>query len=246
MSERYPTGDRRGARGGGRGRQPRDPARRAGRAADRHRLRHRRRRLRPGRRRGPARGQGPRPRDAAAGAGLARPPRSTRSRPRCPATPGRWSRSSGPARSPWSATQQSSLQWDLGDTRGTVAVRMPDHELALRDPRAHRPARGQLGQHAPAARPPPTPTRPRRCSASDVAVLVDAGDVARRRGLDDRRRHRHARAGCCGAGALGLEQLNAVLEPLGADPDRRATRPTSAECVSTSSSSWSPRRSPTC
>ena len=27
--------------------------------------------------------------------------------------------------------QQESLQWDLGDTRGTVAVRMPDHELAL-------------------------------------------------------------------------------------------------------------------
>jgi tRNA threonylcarbamoyl adenosine modification protein (Sua5/YciO/YrdC/YwlC family) len=27
--------------------------------------------------------------------------------------------------------QQSSLQWDLGDTRGTVAVRMPDHEAAL-------------------------------------------------------------------------------------------------------------------
>ena len=28
-------------------------------------------------------------------------------------------------------TQQSSLQWDLGDTRGTVAVRMPDHEDTL-------------------------------------------------------------------------------------------------------------------
>jgi tRNA threonylcarbamoyl adenosine modification protein (Sua5/YciO/YrdC/YwlC family) len=27
--------------------------------------------------------------------------------------------------------QQRSLQWDLGDTRGTVAVRMPDHEVAL-------------------------------------------------------------------------------------------------------------------
>ncbi len=26
--------------------------------------------------------------------------------------------------------QQASLRWDLGDTRGTVAVRMPDHELA--------------------------------------------------------------------------------------------------------------------
>lgn len=27
--------------------------------------------------------------------------------------------------------QQPSLQWDLGETRGTVAVRMPDHEAAL-------------------------------------------------------------------------------------------------------------------
>jgi len=27
--------------------------------------------------------------------------------------------------------QQPSLQWDLGDTRGTVAVRMPDHRIAL-------------------------------------------------------------------------------------------------------------------
>jgi tRNA threonylcarbamoyl adenosine modification protein (Sua5/YciO/YrdC/YwlC family) len=27
--------------------------------------------------------------------------------------------------------QQQSLQWDLGDTRGTVAVRMPDSEVAL-------------------------------------------------------------------------------------------------------------------
>jgi L-threonylcarbamoyladenylate synthase len=27
--------------------------------------------------------------------------------------------------------QQPSLQWDLGDTRGTVAVRMPDHQVAL-------------------------------------------------------------------------------------------------------------------
>jgi tRNA threonylcarbamoyl adenosine modification protein (Sua5/YciO/YrdC/YwlC family) len=26
--------------------------------------------------------------------------------------------------------EQSSLRWDLGETRGTVAVRMPDHELA--------------------------------------------------------------------------------------------------------------------
>ena len=28
-------------------------------------------------------------------------------------------------------TQQPSLTWDLGDARGTVAVRMPDHEVAI-------------------------------------------------------------------------------------------------------------------
>lgn len=28
-------------------------------------------------------------------------------------------------------THQPSLRWDLGDSRGTVAVRMPDHDLAL-------------------------------------------------------------------------------------------------------------------
>jgi L-threonylcarbamoyladenylate synthase len=27
--------------------------------------------------------------------------------------------------------QQTSLRWDIGDTRGTVAVRMPDHQVAL-------------------------------------------------------------------------------------------------------------------
>ncbi|MGL5826343.1 MAG: L-threonylcarbamoyladenylate synthase, partial [Nocardioides sp.] len=27
--------------------------------------------------------------------------------------------------------QQPSLQWDLGETRGTVAIRMPDHRIAL-------------------------------------------------------------------------------------------------------------------
>ena len=27
--------------------------------------------------------------------------------------------------------QQTSLQWELGDTRGTVALRMPDNEVAL-------------------------------------------------------------------------------------------------------------------
>jgi hypothetical protein len=44
-----------------------------------------------------------------------------------------------------------SLAWDLGETRGTVAVRMPLHPVALACPRADRPARRQQRQpHRPA------------------------------------------------------------------------------------------------
>ena len=60
----------------------------------------------------------------------------------------------------------AALQWDLGETRGTVAVRMPDHEVALELLVADRPAGGQQREPGPAARRPPTPTRPRRCSAT--------------------------------------------------------------------------------
>ena len=102
--------------------------------------------------------------------------------------------------------QQASLQWDLGDTRGTVAVRMPDHAIALADPRAHRPARGQLGQPDRHAARPPTPTRPRRCSATSV-------DGDRRRGGRHpvaRRRRSSTSPGARGRvlrrGALSLER----------------------------------------
>ena len=59
--------------------------------------------------------------------------------------------------------QQSSLQWDLGETRGTVAVRMPHDQVALE----------LLGRTGPLAvtsanltgRPAATtPTRQPRCS----------------------------------------------------------------------------------
>ena len=180
--------------------------RRAGRAADRHRLRHRRRRVRPGRRRGAAGGQGPRPRDAAAGADQrghhARRARDRRARLR----PGAGRRVLARARSPWSAHQQSSLQWDLGDTRGTVAVRMPDHEVALEllertGPLAVSSANltGQPGRHR-------RRRRPRRCSASSVDVIVDAGEAPGQGGLHDRRRHRRRRAGCCAAARSSLER----------------------------------------
>ena len=68
---------------------------------------------------------------AAAGAGQRRPPRSTRWPRACPTTPGRSIEAFWPGPLTLVCRQQPSLQWDLGDTRGTVAVRMPDHEVAL-------------------------------------------------------------------------------------------------------------------
>ena len=76
----------------------------------------------------------------------ARPPRSTRSRSRVPDYARALVESSGPARSRSSATSRPSLQWDLGDTRGTVADPDARPRGRPRDPRTHRPAGGQLGQ----------------------------------------------------------------------------------------------------
>ena len=47
---------------------------------------------------------------------------------------------------------QASLAWDLGDTGGTVAVRVPDHAMARRAAAGDRPAGGvQRQPHRPAA-----------------------------------------------------------------------------------------------
>jgi len=109
--------------------------------------------------------------------------------------------------------QQASLRWDLGDARGTVAVRMPDHEVTLEllertGPLAVSSANktGQLpARDVDAAE---------EMLGEHVALIVDAGptldldpstivDVTTSPGRVLRR------------GVLSLEQLNAVLEPLG-------------------------------
>jgi tRNA threonylcarbamoyl adenosine modification protein (Sua5/YciO/YrdC/YwlC family) len=109
--------------------------------------------------------------------------------------------------------EQASLRWDLGDARGTVAVRMPDHEVTLEllertGPLAVSSANktGQLpARDAEAAE---------EMLGEDIALIVDAGpvldldpstivDVTTSPGRVLRR------------GVLSLEQLNAVLEPLG-------------------------------
>ena len=110
--------------------------------------------------------------------------------------------------------QQTSLQWDLGDTRGTVAIRMPDHELA----REILERTGPLAVSSANSTGSPAATdadEAERMLGEHVAVLVDAGaspggqastiiDVTGERGRVLRR------------GALSLEELNAVLEPTGA------------------------------
>src|SRR3954469_16581418 len=110
--------------------------------------------------------------------------------------------------------QQPSLQWDLGDTRGTVAVRMPDHPLALE----LLSRTGPLAVSSANKTGMPAATDADEAEAmlgNDVALVVDAGespggeastiiDVTGPRGRVLRR------------GALDLEALNAVLEPLGA------------------------------
>jgi len=110
--------------------------------------------------------------------------------------------------------QQASLRWDLGDSRGTVAVRMPDHEIALE----------LLERTGPLAVSSANKTGQVPATDADVAeemlgeyvaLIVDGGptpgseastivDVTTTPGRVLR------------TGALSLDELNAVLEPLGA------------------------------
>lgn len=109
--------------------------------------------------------------------------------------------------------QQPSLRWDLGETRGTVAVRMPDDEVAL----AILERTGPLAVSSANIS-----GRPAALEADEaeemlgerVEVIVDSG---RSKGDDA-----STIVDCTGphgrilrAGALSIEALNAVLEPLG-------------------------------
>ena len=109
--------------------------------------------------------------------------------------------------------QQTSLQWDLGDTRGTVAIRMPDHEIA----REILERTGPLAVSSANTTGSPAATEPAeamRMLSEHVAVVVDAGtspggeastiiDVTGENGRVLRR------------GALSLAELNAALEGSG-------------------------------
>ena len=69
------------------------------------------------------------------------------------------------------------LMWDLGDTLGTVAVRMPLHPVALELLRRTGPMAVSSANRP--ARPPPRPPRGREAQLGDaVAVYLDGGPCA--------------------------------------------------------------------
>lgn len=71
---------------------------------------------------------------------------------------------------------QPSLQWDLGDTNGTVALRIPDHPLALELLRETGPlAVSSANRHGEPA--PATAQGAREQLGDRVALYLDAGEV---------------------------------------------------------------------
>jgi L-threonylcarbamoyladenylate synthase len=110
--------------------------------------------------------------------------------------------------------QQPSLQWDLGDTRGTVAVRMPDHDVALEllsrtGPLAVSSA-NKTGEPAAV-----DADAAERMLGELVEIILDDGptpgpepstivDVTGQQGRVLR------------VGAISLDRLNEIVEPLGA------------------------------
>ncbi|MDO9496814.1 MAG: L-threonylcarbamoyladenylate synthase [Nocardioides sp.] len=115
--------------------------------------------------------------------------------------------------------QQQSLQWDLGDTRGTVAVRMPDHDVA----REVLERTGPLAVSSANRTGMPAATdadQAEEMLGDDVAVIIDAGPVGQGESPGGEASTIIDVTGTQGRilrrGALSLEQLNEVLEPLGA------------------------------
>ena len=110
--------------------------------------------------------------------------------------------------------QQASLQWDLGETRGTVALRMPDDEIALEILERTGPlaVSSANGTGMPAAT---DADQAEEMLGDVVSVIVDAGESAG----GESSTIVDATSGqgrVLRVGALSLAALNDVLEPLGA------------------------------
>jgi tRNA threonylcarbamoyl adenosine modification protein (Sua5/YciO/YrdC/YwlC family) len=119
--------------------------------------------------------------------------------------------------------QQPSLTWDLGETRGTVAVRMPDHEVAL----ALLERTGPLAVSSANLSGLPAATEAAVAEGmlgGSVEVVLDGGPSPKGEAstiLDVR----GDRPRLLRLGALSVAELDSVLEPLGAtiEPDEEQT-----------------------
>jgi tRNA threonylcarbamoyl adenosine modification protein (Sua5/YciO/YrdC/YwlC family) len=106
----------------------------------------------------------------------------------------------------------ASLQWDLGDTRGTVAVRMPDHRLALELLERTGPmavSSANLTGHPAAV----DADMAEEMLADHVAVIIDDGPSpgGASSTIVDVRGHRGK---VLRTGAISLEELNEALEDM--------------------------------
>ena len=111
--------------------------------------------------------------------------------------------------------QQGSLNWDLGETRGTVAVRVPDHPVALAVLERTGPlAVSSANSHGlPAAR---DVDEAHEMLADKVAVFVDAG---RTPGVEPSTILDVTGTSCrvLRVGALSVDRIKQVLDPLEID-----------------------------
>jgi len=108
----------------------------------------------------------------------------------------------------------ASLQWDLGDTRGTVAVRMPDHPVALEVLERTGPL--AVSSANLTGRPAATDAaQAEEMLGESVEVVIDGGTSPGGEAstiLDATT----TPARLLRLGAISVERLNEVLEPLGA------------------------------
>jgi tRNA threonylcarbamoyl adenosine modification protein (Sua5/YciO/YrdC/YwlC family) len=111
--------------------------------------------------------------------------------------------------------QQPSLQWDLGDTRGTVAVRMPDHEVALELLARTGPLAVSSANRTgmPAAT---DADEAERMLGPKIAVIIDSGPTAG--SVPSTIVDVTGPAGrVLRLGAVSLERLNEIVAPLGVE-----------------------------
>jgi L-threonylcarbamoyladenylate synthase len=108
---------------------------------------------------------------------------------------------------------QASLQWDLGDTRGTVQVRMPDHEVALEILERTGPL--AVSSANTAGEPPATNADEAEEMLGDECAVLVAAETALGGPSSTIVDVTGAQGRVLRIGALSLEQLNTVLEPLG-------------------------------